>query len=73
MARPAKRKLRTHIALRSLGQWSRSEAPAAACALPGAGSSDSLDGGSGWDGMRNLGHLVHHLGQVSELIGGDRS
>ena len=37
MARPAKRKLRTHIALRSLGQWSRSEAPAAACALPGAG------------------------------------
>jgi len=34
------------------------------------GSDDSPDGGSGSDGMRNLGHLVHHLEQVSELIGG---
>jgi len=43
---------------------------AAAYALPRPSSDDPLDGGSSSDGMGNLGHLVHHLEQVSKLIGG---
>ena len=39
-------------------------------APPGPGSSNPSDGGSGSDGTGNLGHLVHHLEQVSKLIGG---
>jgi hypothetical protein len=34
------------------------------------GSSNPSDGGSGSDGTGDLGHLVHHLEQVSKLIGG---
>ena len=41
----------------------------ASCALPGHGSGDPPDGGSGSDGLGNLGHLVHHLEQVRELAG----
>ena len=36
---------------------------------PDAGSANPADGGSGPDGLRDLGHLVHHLEKVGELIG----
>jgi hypothetical protein len=52
------------------GRWAsgRRREPAAACALAGSGSADPPDGGSGSNGPGNLGHLVHHLEQTSELI-----
>ena len=36
----------------------------------GPGSADPSDGGPCSDGTGNLGHLVHHFEQMSELIGG---
>lgn len=36
---------------------------------PDAGSANPADGGSGPDGLRDLGHLVHDLEKVGELIG----
>ena len=35
----------------------------------GSGSASPPDGGSGPDGLRDLGHLVHDLQKVGELIG----
>ena len=36
---------------------------------PDVGSANPADGGSGSDGLRDLGHLVHDLEKVGELTG----
>ena len=44
-------------------RWSRLRVP------EGAGSASPPDDGSGPDGLRDLGHMVHDLEKVGELIG----